>query len=198
MIKIFLRKLIPIFLLCIVINGCGKETVNYENSSTSLKPEGYMIEGTAQPQNLDDTFTAGEYGSLDQTGVNLLAEDTTTAEYKAVYGRSTAPLHPVYFDFDSSAINVDQLGRLNESSQYLLKNTSLAVIIEGNCDQRGTADYNFALGELRALNVKKYLANMGVAETRITTISYGEQRPLYPGTDETSMAKNRRADLIVQ
>lgn len=198
MISFLLRKLIPIFFLCIVINGCSKESVIYENSSTSLKPEGYMIEGTVQPENLDDGFVAGEYGSLDQTGINLLAEDTTTAEYKSTYGRSTAPLHPVYFDFDSSAVNVDQLDNLNKSSEHLLGDKSLGIIIEGNCDQRGTADYNFALGELRALNVKKYLVNMGVAENRMSTISYGEQRPLYPGTDETSMAKNRRADLVVQ
>lgn len=198
MIVILLRKLTLLFFIGLLLSGCGKEEVNYEKSSSSLKPEGYMIEGQGKEQDFGDTFVAGEFESLDQTGVNPLAEDTTTPEYREKYGRSTAPLYPVYFDFDSSAINVNQLDKLNESSAYLIENISLKLMIEGNCDSRGTADYNFALGELRALNVKKYLVNMGVAENRITTISYGEQRPLYPGADETSMAKNRRADLVVQ
>ncbi len=184
-------------LLFLALSGCGKDTVEYENTSRALKPEGYSIEGTAtqQPDNAD--YSAGEIQSLDQTGINPLADDTSSAEYRAKYGRSTAPLHPIYFDFDSSAINVDQLDKLNQSSAYLMENPSTELVVEGNCDERGTADYNLALGELRAISVKKYLLNMGVAQNRVSTISYGSQRPLYPGSDESSWAKNRRADLVI-
>ncbi len=189
----FLLAALPLLLL----NGCGKDAIEYENASDTLKPEGYSIEGSVSQQDDDDTYSAGELESLDLTGENPLADDTSSEEYRSTYGRSTAPLHPVYFGFDNSAINADQLEKLNQSSAYLLENPSVEPVIEGNCDERGTADYNFALGELRAINVKKYLVSMGVATERVSTISYGSQRPLYHGSDEAAWAKNRRADLVI-
>ena len=80
---------------------------------------------------------------------------------------------------------------------YRIDLLRLNIVIEGNCDERGTADYNLALGELRIINVKKYLVNLGISENRITTISFGSERPLYLGSDEVSWAMNRRADLII-
>ncbi len=176
--------------------GCGKKEVDPGAVSSSLKPEGRQIEG-ADGTDSGDSLTAGDLEPLDKTGVNPLAADTTSAEYQQTYGRSTAPLMPVYFDFDSSAINVDQLDSLNESGSYLAENSSKNLVIEGNCDERGTVDYNLALGELRAINVKKYLVNIGVDGDRIKTVSYGSQRPLFPGSDEDSWAANRRADLVL-
>ena len=129
------------------------------------------------------------WSRLNRTGVNPLAPDTTSLEYRRQYGRSTAPLLPVYFDFDSSAINVNQFDSLNESGAYLVENSSPNLVIEGNCDERGTVDYNLALGELRAISVKKYLINIGVDGSRIKTISYGSERPLFPGSDEESWGR---------
>jgi len=177
--------------------GCGKDTVDYEHASQTLKPEGYSIEGTTEFKPDDESLRVGGLESLDETGVDLFEEDPLSEEYRATYGRSTAPLQPVYFAFDSSAITTDQLEKLNQSSAYLFENKSTKLVVEGNCDERGTADYNLALGELRAMSVKKYLANMGVAPERISTISYGSERPLYSGSDESAWAKNRRADLVI-
>lgn len=184
--------------LLFVFTGCGKKEVDSSATSTSLKPEGRLLEGEkGGNQEPDDSVTAGELESLEKTGVNPLAEDTTSQEYRQQYGRSTAPLMPVYFDFDSSSINVDQLGSLNNSGSYLVENSASKLVVEGNCDERGTADYNLALGELRAINVKKYLVNIGVDGSRIKTVSYGSQRPLFYGSDEDSWAANRRADLVI-
>lgn len=178
--------------------GCAKKSVDSESLSRTRKPEGVMY-GAQQKsgQDEDGNVTAGDLESLDKTGINPLSMDTMSDEYKATYGRSTKPLYPVFFAFDSSSLNVDQLEKLNSSGNHLLADPGVNVVLEGNCDQRGTAEYNLALGESRAISVKKYLANLGVAEQRMTTISYGDQRPLYPGSDETSWAMNRRVDLVV-
>jgi peptidoglycan-associated lipoprotein len=184
--------------LLFTFTGCGKKDVEPDAVSTSLKPEGRLLEGAkGDDQETDESVTAGELEGLDKTGTNPLAEDTTSQEYRRQYGRSTAPLMPVYFDFDSSSINVNQLDSLNDSGSYLVENSSSKLVVEGNCDERGTADYNLALGELRAINVKKYLVNIGVESNRIKTVSYGSQRPLFYGSDEDSWAANRRADLVI-
>ncbi len=184
--------------LLFIFTGCGKKDVEPGAVSTSLKPEGRLIEGAkGDDEGTDGSVTAGELEGLDKTGTNPLAEDTTSQEYRRQYGRSSAPLMPVYFDFDSSSLNVDQLDGLNKSGSYLLENSSTKLVVEGNCDERGTADYNLALGELRAINVKKYLVNIDVDGNRIKTVSYGSQRPLFYGSDEESWAANRRADLVI-
>lgn len=182
----------------LLVSGCSKKDADYENTSSSMKPEGHLLDGgSSSAVNLQEEMTAGDLESLDQTGVNQLAPDTSSDEYRETYGRSTAPLYPVFFDFDSSSINADQLENLNSSGNHLLDEKGINIVIEGNCDERGTADYNLALGELRVINVKKYLVNLGISENRITTISFGSERPLYLDSDEVSWAMNRRADLII-
>lgn len=182
------------------LTGCGKDEVAYENISDGLKPEGNIVGGSTNNSSdlLQDDFARGDLESLEGEGNNLFSEDPTSKEYMAMYGRSTAPLLPVYFDFDSSSIKEDQLANLNKNGAYILENKSMTVTIEGNCDQRGTADYNLALGELRAINVKKYLVNFGIEKSRLSTVSFGSERPLYTENTEKAWAANRRADLILQ
>jgi peptidoglycan-associated lipoprotein len=105
---------------------------------------------------------------------------------------------PIYFDFDKSNIRDDQKARLEGNADFLKANTRLDITIEGNTDERGTNEYNMALGERRALGAKKYLGNLGVSEHRINTMSYGEEKPLLYGHDEYSWAQNRRADFVIQ
>ncbi len=193
----------PVLLLCIclsllLVSGCSKKEADYENASSSIKPEGHLMDsGAVKTDNPDEEVTTGDIESLDETGANLQMLDTGSEAYHSTYGRSTAPLYPVFFEFDSGLINTDQLDNLNKSGDYLLDEKGIRIVIEGNCDARGTAEYNLALGQFRALNVKRYLVNLGVAENRIKTISYGSERPLYPGSDEASWAMNRRADLVI-
>jgi peptidoglycan-associated lipoprotein len=198
-VKRTLQTALAVGLCLFVLTGCGKKDVDSSQVSESMKPEGNLL-GSAEPGSSQDTtgsVTAGDLEPLAQTGVNPLLPDTTSDEYRSVYGRSTAPLYPVFFEFDSSAIGADQIDKLTSSGAHLLVNDQLGLVVEGNCDARGTSDYNLALGELRALSVKRYLVNLGVAEARIKTISYGSQRPLFPGNDEQSWAMNRRADLVI-
>lgn len=110
-------------------------------------------------------------------------------------GRTSAGLLPVYFDFDKYNIRSDQPSRLDQNAKWLKKNPTARIRIEGNCDERGSNEYNLALGERRANSAKDYLTNMGIAPERIETLSYGEERPLCPEHDEECWSKNRRADF---
>ncbi len=112
-------------------------------------------------------------------------------------GRTSDGMLPVYFDFDSSDIRGDQVSRIEVNADFLKKNAALNIRIEGNCDPRGTKEYNMALGERRAQSAKKYLENLGVTEPRMTTISYGKERLLLHGQDELSWAQNRRDDFVI-
>ena len=103
----------------------------------------------------------------------------------------------VYFEFDKSAIKPSEEGKLQDVANYFKNNTSDALRVEGNCDERGTEKYNLALGERRALSVREYLANLGVDPQRIGTISYGFSKPVESGHNEAAWAKNRRGDLVL-
>lgn len=104
----------------------------------------------------------------------------------------------IYFDFDKSNIRPDAREILKANAEIFAKNGDAKITIEGYCDERGTAEYNMALGERRAQEAKQYLVNLGIGASRIETISYGEERPLDPGHDEKAWAQNRRAQFLLK
>src|SRR5688572_22667061 len=108
-----------------------------------------------------------------------------------------SPLKPVFFTLDSS--DVDDAGRqtISENAEILKKNSKWVVTIEGHCDERGTAEYNLALGERRAIAVKTFLVSLGIPPDRVRTISYGKEFPFDPGRTEEAMAKNRRGHFVI-
>lgn len=106
-------------------------------------------------------------------------------------------LQRVYFAFDSAEILEPAKGPLNESAAWLQANPGVQVQIEGHCDERGTAEYNYALGEQRAGAVRDYLISRGVDPMRLHTISYGADRPANPTSNERAWAENRRAQFMV-
>ena len=103
----------------------------------------------------------------------------------------------VFFDFDSSLIKDDARPVLQNVADTVRKQKA-SLEIAGNCDELGTVEYNLALGEERARAAKSYLVHLGVPASRIATVSYGSQRPKYPGHDDDAHAKNRRDDLVVR
>lgn len=103
----------------------------------------------------------------------------------------------IYFDYDKSDIRADAQPILGAQANWLVRYADVQVRIEGNCDERGTREYNFALGARRAEAVRDFLTAHGVAASRITTISYGKERPLDPGTGEDAWAKNRNARTAI-
>ncbi len=107
-------------------------------------------------------------------------------------------LGDVFFDFDRSSLRADDQERLKQNAAWLASNTGKRALIEGHCDSRGTSEYNLALGERRASSAKEYLVRLGVAPTRLETVSFGEERPFDTGQGEAAWAKNRRAHFIVK
>lgn len=104
---------------------------------------------------------------------------------------------PVYFAFDDYSLSASAQSALNTMADALKANAGAVVQIEGHCDERGSIEYNLALGERRANSVKNYLTQMGVDAGRLTTISYGEEKPAADGHDESAWGKNRRAEFVV-
>lgn len=108
-----------------------------------------------------------------------------------------APLKPAFFDYDSSDLTKAGQAALDENATLLKRNATWAVTIEGHCDERGTAEYNLALGERRAVTARTYLVSLGISADRLRTVSYGKEFPFDPGHDESAYAKNRRAHFVI-
>lgn len=111
-------------------------------------------------------------------------------------GRAGA-LQTVYFAFNSASLNSSTRAALQANAEFLKNNEGVEVQVEGHCDERGGVQYNLALGEKRAMAVKQYLVSMGVNSSRVSTISFGKERPISFGHDESSWSKNRRANFVV-
>jgi peptidoglycan-associated lipoprotein len=111
----------------------------------------------------------------------------------------TAPqIKVIRFDYDSSNLNEDARAILKNNAEFLKGNPDLSVLVEGHCDERGTTEYNLALGQRRASAVREYYGQLGVTLGRIGTISYGKEQPVDPAHDENAWAKNRRAETKVR
>lgn len=167
--------------------GSDQPTSSSEYSETSLYSEG----------TLDDTGSPEDNGAKGNLSVNQDGVEKT-AEYKQEHGRSSPGLRPIYFGFDQATIRPDMEDRMANNAIFLQQNPGIKVVIEGNCDDRGTKEYNLALGQRRAINAKKYLINLGIEPHRIRTVSYGEEQPLFLGDDAFAWSQNRRDDFIVE
>jgi len=169
-------------------SGTAGKDINYPSAQGGYSESNLSPEGT-----LDDSSGVEHLGSLAIDGT----QGEQTAEYKQEHGRSTIGLSPIYFDFDQAAVRPDMADRMIQNADFL-KQSPNAVVIEGNCDDRGTKEYNLALGERRAINARDYLVNLGIDAARIRTVSYGEERPLFVEQDEFSWSQNRRVDFVVE
>ena len=108
-----------------------------------------------------------------------------------------SPFQPVFFAYDQDDIDTAGQQALNNNAELMKKYPTWIVTIEGHADERGTAEYNLALGERRALSARNYLVSLGIPADRLRTVSYGKEFPFEPGHDETSWSKNRRAHFVV-
>lgn len=136
----------------------------------------------------------------EQTVAAAQAADAAKAKEQLAKMRAAeiaATVRDINFDLDKSSIRPDAREILKTNADVFLKNSVSAIVIEGYCDERGTAEYNMALGQKRAQEAKKYLVNLGIKEWKMKPISYGEERPLDPGHDEKAWDKNRRAHFVV-
>jgi peptidoglycan-associated lipoprotein len=134
--------------------------------------------------------------NLNSRDNHLATSDLPTFE-NMIEDRVALAAYTIHFAFDSSAIKKNEQSNLQLVAEALRADTSAKLLIEGNCDERGTDEYNRALGERRALALREALAKIGVDPSRVRTISYGKDKPADTGHDEAAWAKNRRGDFIL-
>ncbi len=136
----------------------------------------------------------------------LAACSTTSSEYGEGTNASQSQIDElenrvgdrVFFELDSSAISGEAQEILKKQAAFMSQNTDLKFVVEGHCDERGTREYNLALGERRANAVKQHLVSLGVDASRITTVSYGKERPAVVGTNEWAWSQNRRGVTVAK
>ena len=186
-----MRKSIIFLVLVIfvlVCAGCAKKQITKNEGST---PDQNVSAVKQNGQQSADQGTAKQMNDKEQA-----SEEQSASKVTATSGKETTDLKDIHFDFDKYIIHPEDRQVLASHADFLLKNKNVKIIIEGNCDERGTAEYNLALGERRAKEAKNYLVNLGVAQKRIKTISYGKERPLDPAHNEEAWAKNRRDHFV--
>lgn len=164
----------------------GEEPTPMPTETVPAKPA--VPEEAAQPQ---PTKEAPPAPSVQTEPLKEAVPSVTEAE-------AAAALEKIYFDFDSYVLTQAARDTLTKDAEYLLKkNPSVKVQVEGHCDERGSDEYNLALGEKRAKAALNYLITLGVPAERLSFISYGEEKPADPGHDEAAWAKNRRDELVI-
>ena len=173
-----------------LISCCAKKQVVKEEMQVTPEQEG--IAKVEEPAAKEEK--GGE--AAEETKIEPLGE---VDEVKALEERRAAKFEAesVYFDFDQSFIKPEYRPNLEEKADFLKAYQNVKIKIEGNCDERGTSEYNLALGDRRAKSAEAFLVSLGVSPDRIETISYGEERPLALGHNEDSWSQNRRDDFVI-
>ncbi len=190
---------LPVMILVLslfALYGCPKK------AEVSSEPE-------LQPQKVEQAPTKSAEDIAAEKAAEKAAEEKRAAEAAAARAKaaeeekareasakSEAGLQPIYFDFDKSFVRDDAKAVMKANADYLKANPQVKVRIEGNCDERGTIEYNQALGQRRATSAKKYLTDMGISAKRISLISYGKEKPLCNQSTEDCWQKNRRDDFV--
>ncbi len=199
-----MRRSLFLILAVFFLFACAKREIPTgppPQAETGVKaPSGAGVRPVGpEPESKGSSAALGEVPSFAEEALEPRSE-AWVEEHRAelmIYGRSTRPLKAIFFDFDSYAIRPDMKPRLREAARFLFAHPEVRLELQGNCDERGSSEYNLALGEKRALAVKRYLVNLGVSPERLETVSFGEERPLDPGHNEKAWALNRRVDLVI-
>jgi peptidoglycan-associated lipoprotein len=160
--------------------GCAKKAVSVEPPAQP---------GAPAVEKVEEATPRAENPALNE---QELFEQKTIADLNR-----DGALKRIHFDFDEYQIREDMKALLQANAEWLLHHGTVEVLIEGHCDERGTEEYNIALGEKRAEAAKNYLASLGVKTAKIKIVSYGKSRPLVTGTDEASFYENRRDEFVI-
>ena len=184
--KIFTLSIILLLAICLIsITACGKKKV--EDTPADIQETEYIApveEEVEEAELVEETF--------------VIEEEPELTEEEILQQLNTAGvLEDVFFAFDKYDLSPMATDSLLRNAEWLKQNPTAAILIEGHCDERGTSEYNLALGDRRAQSTKNYLTSLGIAAHRIETISYGEEKPFSLGESESSWSQNRRAHFII-
>jgi peptidoglycan-associated lipoprotein len=177
-----------------IVTSCAKKTVKVDLAQTQ--------EDEAAKLAAEKAKLAAEKAKQEeiarQRALDEKRRQEEAARRKIITARNLFMNENIYFDFDRSDLNPEAQEALKRKAKWLRKNSGESVIIEGHCDERGTNEYNLALGDRRAQSAKNFLKDLGIAESRLTTISYGEERPADPRRNEKAWSKNRRDHFVLE
>jgi peptidoglycan-associated lipoprotein len=201
------NSLVVILALCLglILSGCPKKTVPISEPSAQKSEDAARLEAEkAAKEKAEREAREKEEARIKEEAAkrekekefekSLVAKKQPGIEGEVLESKL---LKDIYFDFDKYEVRPEDIGILKENAALIMKNPTLKIQIEGHCDERGTAEYNLALGERRANSAKKYLVSLGIPADRLSTISYGKEMPLDPGHTEGAWAKNRRGHFII-
>ena len=203
MVKKSLSLLILILCVGLIMMGCPKKTVVKEEPSVAKSEEARKLEAERAEREAKEAKERESAKIKEEEAKkerekelekSLVAKKTPGIEGEVF---ESSLLKDIYFDFDKYDIRPGDAEILKENATLLTKYPNIKIQVEGHCDERGTVEYNLALGERRANSAKKYLISLGIASDRISAISYGKERPLDPGHNEEAWAKNRRAHPVI-
>lgn len=181
--------LVIIICLGLIISGCPKKTALKEEPSVKSAQELEAMEAArVREEEAKRELAKKEFER------SLVAKKTPGIAGEVF---ETEMIKDIHFDFDKYSISPKDAEILRENSALLIKYPAMNFQIEGHCDERGTNEYNLALAERRANSTMKYLISLGIEPSRISTISYGEERPLDPQHNEEAWTKNRRAHFVI-
>lgn len=195
--RTFIFTQLVLYITVISLVGCAqRESVKSEEPvvpAVTVLPEPTQVVPAPEPpppppppEPEQKTAAVPEKGLLEELAKVIAVQEP---EKKVV-------LEAIHFDFDKSDLREPDRAVLYKNAGVLMKEGSVNILIEGHCDERGSTEYNLALGERRAATALRYLVTLGVAAERLSVISYGEEKPADPGHDEDAWAKNRRAEFV--
>ena len=181
--SLFLFLVIPGLLFTV---SCAKKTVKPDASLT-------------QKDEAEAARLAAQKAKEDEIAKQLAIKEERLAEENArIVAKEQFLNKDVYFDFDKSSLLPEAQDILSDKAKWIRDNPDVSVIIEGHCDERGTIEYNLALGDRRAESARAFLIDLGVLSTRLKTISYGEERPADQGHNKKAWTENRRAHFVIE
>ncbi len=195
------QRLIAIFAATLFLAAC--ETASQTTSASSGDSSSSTTTTTASTsassaENSGGTSASDSSGSSGSSGSSASADGSSSVtSTRTPAEKLTAIGNSVYFGFDSAALDPRARQTLSRQAAFLKMNPSIKVTIEGHCDERGTREYNLALGERRASAARDFLLAQGIDAARIRTVSYGKERPAVEGSNETAWSKNRRSATII-
>lgn len=173
--------------------SCARQEVKSDEAVTQAPADDTAAMEAERARRLAEEEAARRAAELEAQRLAAEARQRELAEARRMFVNQH-----IHFEYDKSDLTPEAVVVLKRKAAWLTYNPDASVIIQGHCDERGTNEYNLALGERRAQNAKAFLVDMGVAASRMRTISYGEERPLDEGHNETAWAKNRRAQFVLE
>jgi len=178
--------------------SCAKKTVTPERGPAYEEgpgPEDAGITGrTGRYEYEEDTYRS----AVEDEGIREGTYRDEATQREMMAARSEFENEDIYFAYDSAALSRTAQEKLREKARWMKQYPTVSAVVEGHCDERGTSEYNLALGDRRAESAKAYMVNLGVSPSRLVTISYGEERPADPRKTEDAWARNRRAHFVIE